>query len=464
MNVPKNALSTFAASFARGTDALAWRICVVCVATLFSLTACGQARTDTSLPDESATIAPATMVAIAQTPTAVATVETPAVAVATASPAVRQGDGTNVPAQSGSAVEPVEPVETTERSPSEDASTEPVSLRVEVVASGLQVPRVLAFAPDGRLFVVERPERVRVIQDNQLLAEPALSIGVPNQGEMGILGFALAPDFAESHHVYIYHTYEVAGGLRNRVVRYLERDNRLLDPPVVIIDDIPGNWLHDGGLLAFGPDGKLYVTTGDVGNPSIAQDLNSLGGKILRLNPDGSIPDDNPFPGSPIYSYGHRNPQGLAWQQGTGLLYGTEHGETGNDEVNLIVAGGNYGWPDAQGSNHPAPFQSPLITYSPSVAPAYAIFYTSNLIPQWQDSFLFVTLRGSHLHRLAFDADDPRQINVDERLFEGEYGRLRALAQAPDGSIYVTTSNTDLLGTPRPNDDHVLRIVPEGAE
>lgn len=337
-----------------------------------------------------------------------------------------------------------------------------VHLRVETVASGLEVPRALAFASDGRLFIAERPGRVRVIRDGALLPEPALTItDIAVQGETGLLGLTLAPDFATSGHVYLYYTYSAGGGLRNRVVRYVAQGDTLAEPAQVIFDDIPGGIFHDGGLLAFGPDGKLYVTTGDTRQPTLAQDLTSLAGKILRLNPDGSVPEDNPFPGSPVYSLGHRNPQGLAWHPETGQLYATEHGETGNDEVNLILAGENYGWPDAQGPQHPAPYRPPLVTYSPAVAPAAAVFYTADLIPQWRGSFIFGTLRGTHLHRLAFAPDDPARVTTDERLFDGQFGRLRAVAQGPDGALYVTTSNRDMLGSPGPTDDRVLRVVPE---
>jgi aldose sugar dehydrogenase len=260
--------------------------------------------------------------------------------------------------------------------------------------------------------------------------------------------------------VYLYYTYRADGGLRNRIVRYVEQGNTLSGPVEVILDDIPAGIYHDGGFLAFGPDNKLYVTTGDARQSELAQDPASLAGKILRLNPDGSVPADNPFPGSLVYSLGHRNPQGLAWHPETGQLYATEHGEVGNDEVNLIVAGQNYGWPDAQGPQHPVPFQAPLVTYSPAVAPAGAAFYAADLIPQWRGSFLFATLRGSHLHRLMFDQDDPTRVVMEEWLYDGQFGRLRAVVQGPDGALYFTTSNREDSRPADPNDDRVLRVVP----
>ncbi|MDQ3812265.1 MAG: PQQ-dependent sugar dehydrogenase, partial [Chloroflexota bacterium] len=323
------------------------------------------------------------------------------------------------------------------------------------------VPWALAFAPDSRLFVTERPGRVRVIQEGALLPDPAISIAeVAATGEGGLLGLALAPDFPTTHHVFVYYTYRSERGLRNRVVRYVEQDNTLLETARVILDDIPAGSIHDGGLLAFGPDAKLYVTTGDASQADLAQNRDSLAGKILRINPDGTVPADNPFPGSPVYSFGHRNPQGLAWQPQTRQLYATEHGPTGNDEVNLIEAGQNYGWPTAQGPQHPAPFRAPLAAYSPSVAPAGATFYTADLIPQWRGSFLFGTLRGTHLHRIAFDATDPRRVAAQEGLYEDTFGRLRAVVQGPDGAVYVTTSNRDGRGSPQAGDDRILRIAP----
>lgn len=333
--------------------------------------------------------------------------------------------------------------------------------QIETVASGLEIPKALAFAPDGRLFIAERPGRVRIIHEGVLLPEPALVLqDIVLGGEHGLSGMTLSPDFVNDGHVYLYYTSRNASGQYNRIVRYVEQDNILSGPGEVILDNIPSGQFHDGGFMAFGPDGRLYVTTGDARQAALPQDISSLAGKILRLNPDGSIPEDNPFPGSPVYTLGHRNPQGLAWNPQNGQLYATEHGETGNDEVNLIVAGGNYGWPDAQGPQHPAPFQAPLVTYSPAIVPAGAAFYSGDLFPQWQGSFFFATLRGSHLHRLTFGEDDAAFVVTDERLYDGEFGRLRAVMQCPDGALYFTTSNREDGRPADSSDDRVLRIVP----
>ena len=330
--------------------------------------------------------------------------------------------------------------------------------RVETVATGLVAPWALAFAPDGRVFLTERPGRLRVLTpEGVLMAAPLAEIeGVAAEGEGGLLGLALDPEFGRNRRLYLYHTYRAGGGLRNRVVRYTENGGRLGER-TVILDGIPGASVHNGGRLAFGPDGKLYVTTGDAAQSALAQDRGSLAGKILRLNPDGSVPQDNPFPGSPVYSYGHRNVQGLAWHPQTGRLYATEHGASGNDELNLIEAGQNYGWPEVQGRNHRS-FRAPLAVYESAIAPAGATWYTGAVIPPWRGSLLFTTLRGTHLHRVTVEANDPRRITAQERLLDGRYGRLRDVQQGPDGQLYVLTSNRDGRGNPAGDDDRVLRI------
>lgn len=338
-------------------------------------------------------------------------------------------------------------------------STEP--LTVETLTTDLVAPWAIAFAPDGRAFITERPGRLRLLTaDGELLPAPVAVIeGVAASGEGGLLGLALDPAFARNRQLYLYHTYQADTGVANRVVRYTENRGRLANR-TVLLAEIPGAGIHNGGRLAFGPDGKLYITTGDAASAELAQDLNSLAGKILRINPDGSIPTDNPFAGSPVYSYGHRNAQGLAWHPASGQLYATEHGPSGNDEVNLIEPGGNYGWPAAQGTKHPQPFVAPLTTFTPSVAPSGAVWYTATLIPQWRDSLFFATLRGRHLHRLVIVPDDPQAIITQERLYDGEYGRLREVVQGPDGALYLLTSNRDGRGSPVGNDDRLLRIAP----
>jgi glucose/arabinose dehydrogenase len=329
-----------------------------------------------------------------------------------------------------------------------------------VVAQGLEVPWSLAFAPDGRLFFTERPGRVRVVWGGKLLADPWAQIEVARRGEGGLLGLALDPEFSRTGYVYIYYTYrDVVGRLRSRVVRLQDRDGRAWEEKV-ILEGIPGSGIHNGGRLRFGPDGKLYITTGDAADSSLAQDLSSLAGKILRLNPDGSVPEDNPFFGSPVYSYGHRNPQGLDWHPDTGTLVASEHGPRGQDEVNVIVPGGNYGWPAVTGEQRDPQFISPLRqTGQETWAPSGASFYTGSLFPQWRGDLFIATLRGMHLHRLRLDASTTRVVE-EEVLFRGELGRLRDVVVGPDGALYLATSNRDGRGSPMAEDDRILRVAP----
>jgi glucose/arabinose dehydrogenase len=247
------------------------------------------------------------------------------------------------------------------------------------------------------------------------------------------------------------------------VVRYVE-SNLTLSEDKVLIDKIPGGPFHDGGRLQFGPDGKLYISTGEAGNADLAQDKNSVAGKILRINSDGSIPEDNPFSGSPIYSYGHRNPQGLDWDE-SGNLLATEHGPSGwrgvaHDEINVIVPGANYGWPDIIGSETMEGLVTPIMnTGDDTWAPSGAEFYDGNKIPQWTGKFFVATLRGNHLHMIDFDIEKNKVLS-HQKLFAGDFGRLRDVATGPDGYLYFLTSNQDGRGSPEINDDRILRIVP----
>ncbi|GBC81641.1 Aldose sugar dehydrogenase YliI [bacterium HR10] len=346
-------------------------------------------------------------------------------------------------------------------------NTSPEDVRVDVVASGLQIPWAIDFAPDGRLFLTERPGRIRVIRDGELQSEPWAQIPVAHEGEGGLLGLALDPNFAENGFVYVYYTYREGTRLWNRVARLTDREGRGEDL-VVLLDRIPGSTIHNGGRIRFGPDGKLYITTGDANVPTSAQDLASLAGKILRLNPDGSIPTDNPFPNSPVWSYGHRNPQGLAWHPVTGTLFSTEHGPSGlppnccHDEVNVIEPGQNYGWPSVFGIRGDPRFVDPILESGLDTwAPSGAAFYSGDQLPEsWRGRFFFAALRGQHLGRVTLRSPDLRSVERFEKLFVGEFGRLRDVVQGPDGFLYVTTSNRDGRGIPRSGDDRLLRIAP----
>ncbi|HEY1267067.1 MAG TPA: PQQ-dependent sugar dehydrogenase [Candidatus Binatia bacterium] len=334
---------------------------------------------------------------------------------------------------------------------------------VETFARGLQTPWAIAFAPDGRVFLTERPGRIRVIEKGALAPEPWMRLDVVETGESGLLGLALDPAFDKNRYVYAAYTYRDArAGMKNRLVRLRdEKGKGVLDR--VLVDNAVGAQFHDGGRVKFGPDGKLYWSVGDAVGERSAQNLSSLNGKILRFNTDGSFPADNPFPKSPVYSYGHRNPEGFAWLPKTGRLYATEHGPSGtpsccHDEVNFIEAGKNYGWPVIYGAQTKDGMLPPVIESgaNDTWAPAGAVFSTRG---PWAGSFLFTGLRGQALYRVFFDAKDPRKVASFDNYFRGRFGRLRDVVEGPDGALYLLTSNRDGRGRPVAEDDRVLRIT-----
>ena len=327
---------------------------------------------------------------------------------------------------------------------------------VQTLATGLQIPWALAFTPDGRLLITERPGRVRVYQNGSLLAEPALTLSdVFTNGESGFLGIAVHPAFATTRLVYLAYTATSARGPVLRVARYREVGNRLGEG-VVLLDEVPAANIHNGARVKFGPDGRLYVSLGDVAVPSVAQDVASLNGKILRLNDDGTSAPGNRF-SSPVYSFGHRNPQGMDWHPVTGDLWATEHGQTGNDEVNVIDSGGNYGWPIIEADQTRPDMVAPVVFYNPAVAPSGAAFYRGTAIAAFRNQLFVATLRGLALLRLTIDG---RRVTAQERLIENRYGRLRDVVSGPDGYLYLCTSNRDGRTTPVAEDDRLLRIVP----
>jgi glucose/arabinose dehydrogenase len=339
-----------------------------------------------------------------------------------------------------------------------------VSIDVEVVATGLETPWAIDFSEDGRIFITERPGRVRIVRNGRLLPDPWVTIDVAPGGEAGLLGLALDPEFQQNGFVNLAYTYtDREGNLKNRLVRMRENqssDKGILDR--ILVDEVEGASNHNGGRLRFGPDNKLYWTMGDAQVSELAQDISSLNGKLLRLNQDGTVPEDNPFPNSIVYSYGHRNPQGLAWQPLTERLYSTEHGPSGSqglgqDEINFIGSGKNYGWPIIYGDKTREGMASPVVQSGSSEiwAPAGATFVIGG---PWDGSLLFVGLRGQTLYRLTLDINDPFKVISFERLLVGEYGRLRDVVQGPDNAIYILTSNRDGRGRPSEGDDKLLRL------
>src|SRR6185369_13754609 len=269
-----------------------------------------------------------------------------------------------------------------------------------------------------------------------------------------------------NHFLYLSYAY-AASGQQVRVVRFRETPGGLVDRKV-IIENIPAAQFHAGCRLRFGPDGKLYITTGDATQRELAQQLNSLAGKILRVNDDGSVPNDNPFVGQAgarpeVWSYGHRNPQGLDFQPESNLIFETEHGPSGfdgpdgGDEVNIVEKGKNYGWPIIHHTATHAGMEAPLLEYTPACAPGSGMFYRGSAFPQFRGNYFFGCLKGVRIIRVVLDG---RRVVTQENLLEGKYGRIREVSEGPDGYLYFTTSNRDDRGHPATDDDRIIRLVP----
>ncbi|MGG4197399.1 PQQ-dependent sugar dehydrogenase [Paenibacillus jamilae] len=342
------------------------------------------------------------------------------------------------------------------------ASSDPYT--PEVVANNLETPWAVDFAPDGRIFFTERNSgRVRVIVNGKLKSTPVITLGSPfyymPKSEGGLLGLALDPNFATNHYMYIYHSYKTSDNkVANQVVR-LKENNNIATVDKVLITNLPGAVYHNGGRMKIGPDNKLYFSDGNYGNKD--DTLTYLGGKIFRLNLDGTIPSDNPFASSPIYSRGHRNPQGLAWQPGTNRLFASEHGESSKDEINYIQPGNNYGWPKYEGGNQNQPGITPPLIYANGTtwAPSGMTFVTQG---PWAGNLLVTNLKGKQIIRMIVGEQNgqPTIKSSDlTYLFVNKYGRIRDIVEAPDGSLYfVTSNNGDKNGDGTP--DKLIRLVP----
>ncbi len=333
-----------------------------------------------------------------------------------------------------------------------DARYEPAIGEIyETAAADLDIPWEIVFLPDGRMMVTERSGGLLVLGETK---ETVAKIeGVSHTGEGGLLGLVLHPDFIQNGYLYLYLTTSDSDEITNQVERYKFAEGKLSERKI-IIDGIKGSINHDGGRIAFGPDGYLYITTGDAQSADLAQDKNSLNGKILRIGDDGNIPSDNPF-GNAVYSFGHRNPQGITWDD-NGILWETEHGpsgfESGFDEINIIEKGGNYGWPILTGDQEREGFVSPINQSGPSDtwAPAGLTYSDGKLY--------FGGLRGEALYVAEIEGEQIKSFNP---YFKNMFGRIRAVTLGPDGNLYFSTSNRDGRGIRQNNDDKIIKIDPE---
>lgn len=340
------------------------------------------------------------------------------------------------------------------------------AVRAETIAEGLEVPWAIAFLPDGDLLVTERPGRLRLVRDGVLQEDPLAEIAVESAAESGLLGIVLHPDFARNRHFYLALT--VPGGSENRIERWtLSEDGNAASFDRVIFDGIPAHRIHDGGRLKIGPDGKLYLSTGDAGDPNRSQDPNSPAGKLLRLELDGSIPKDNPDPSSPVFLSGIRNSQGFDWLDDD-LLVVADHGPSGEferrggDEVSVARKGDNLGWPSIWRCEERGNLVAPIISFRQATPSAGTVVFRGASIPGWEGSVLVSTLGSRHLQRLILDRD--HRVARHEVYFAEDppagFGRLREAIMGPDGHLYLTTSNCDGRGNCPPEKDKILRLVP----
>lgn len=339
-------------------------------------------------------------------------------------------------------------------------------IKIHTVISDLDVPWEMIWGPDNKIWFTE--QKGTISRMDPVSGQRKILVHVPDvykKKSYGLLGMAMHPDFANSPYVYIDYTYLRDSTILSKLVRYTYAKDSLINP-IILFSEIPGNTYHNGCRVVIAPDGKIMMSTGDAGNMPNAQDIHSLSGKILRINMDGSIPSDNPIPGSPVWSWGHRNPEGLVYGP-NGILFSSEHGDASDDEVNIIQKGNNYGWPNVEGyCDRPDEktfciehkITEPLKAWTPTIAPAGIDYYQSGAIPEWKNSILLTTLKGSAFHVLKLNSKGTAIVS-DQKYLENVFGRLRDLCISPAGDIYISTSNRDWNpgeGFPKKHDDLII--------
>jgi len=345
------------------------------------------------------------------------------------------------------------------------------NLKTRTVATNLDTPWEIIWGPDDFIWITERMGKISRINPNTGAVSEVIQIAdIREVGEGGLLGMEIDPDFSTNNYFYVGYNYYASGNIyREKIVRFTYNPaTGKADSPFILLDNIDGANNHNGCRMVISPDKKLIFTTGDAQVTSKSQDVKSLNGKTLRINLDGTIPADNPFPGSPVWSWGHRNPQGLVFSPDGKILYSSEHGASTNDEINIIQKGRNYGWPKVEGfcdiagetafcndSNVVEPIQA----WTPTLAVAGMDFYNSDLIPEWKNSLLVTSLKASRITQLLLDETGAKVLKAND-FYTNTFGRLRDVCNSPDGKVYIAVSNRDGRGSPKADDDKIVEITP----
>lgn len=345
------------------------------------------------------------------------------------------------------------------------------SLQTKTIAANLDTPWEILWGPDNFIWITERSGIISRVNPGTGEVSEVIQIDDAREvGEGGLLGMVLDPDFHSNNFLYVGYNYYTTGNqYREKIVRFTyEPSSGKAGNPLILFDNISGANNHNGCRLVITPDKKLIFTTGDAQNTSSSQNIKSYSGKTLRLNLDGTIPDDNPFSGSPVWTLGHRNPQGLVFSPDGQILYSSEHGPSNDDEINIIQKGRNYGWPTVQGfcdtSNETAFCRDsnvvePIFAWTPTLAVAGLDFYNSDLIPEWKNSLLVTSLKASRITQLLLNESGTEVLKTND-FFTGTFGRLRDICISPAGKIYIATSNRDSRGNPKADDDKIIEISP----